>query len=294
METKLPKIEYNSAPSSTLKDVLLFSVCFGVFFFGMSFASGLYSFSSNDSTASVVDGTSVLAQKEVSSKNPKIVKFEKVNAENILSSADIQTPTPSSTPGASSGEKTTFVRLREVKTASASSVLSQNTTAKKAFPTSAPIARRKYTAGDTLPTRVVISKIGVDTPILNPEWNDIPTLTEALKKGAVRYPQSGLLGENANVLLFGHSAHLKVIYNPAHKAFNDLGDLARGDEIEVYSNQKIYVYRVQTVDLVKNTEEKVDLVSSTPKLTLVTCNNFGAKEDRFVVVAELVSIDSVS
>ena len=129
---------------------------------------------------------------------------------------------------------------------------------------------------------------------MNPEWNDIETLTEALKNGAVRYPQSGLLGESGNILLFGHSTHLKIVHNKAYKAFNDLENLVAGDEIKIYSGESVYTYKVETVQLVKNEEAQVDFFSTTPKLTLVTCNNFGAKEDRFIVVAELVSVSSLN
>lgn len=293
METKLPKMKYSAA--SVLKDILLFSVWFGIFFFVMLVGTGSYSFSLKSQVVSPVSDTKVFSQKEVTFKNPKIVEFEKVNAKNLISSSEIKTVTPSPTPVTTPlRENNRLVAIKEIKTPSVSPVLPEVQSAKKTPVSSATIARRKYVAGDILPTRIVISKIGIDTGIENPEWNDIPTLTEALKIGAVRYPQSGLLGENSNILLFGHSAHLKVIYNKAYKAFNDLGDLVLGDEIKVYSNQKVYTYKVETVDLVKNTEEKVDLISSTPKLTLVTCNNFGEREDRFIVVAKLVGVVSLS
>lgn len=289
-QKKLLKIEYGTA--SLIKDFFLFSVWFGIFFFVMVISSGQSSFFYNLFKHEVIPSVSeasVLSQKATAFKNPKIIKLEKVNNTSILASTEFRKVIPASTSvvTASKINEDKPVRIRREETPLP--IASSKILPVKESPSSNTVLRRKYTSGDILPTRIVIDKIGIDIVVMNPEWNDIPTLTEALKAGAVRYPQSGLLGENANILLFGHSAHLKVIYNKAYKAFNDIGDLVEGDEIKVFSNQKIYIYKVETVNLVKNTEERVDLVSSTPKLTLVTCNNFGTKEDRFVVVAELFS-----
>jgi len=69
------------------------------------------------------------------------------------------------------------------------------------------------------PIRIIINKIKVNSIISNPTSTNLATLDEALKKGAVRYPKSGLLGENDNIYLFGHSTSYKIVRNKAYKTF---------------------------------------------------------------------------
>ena len=57
----------------------------------------------------------------------------------------------------------------------------------------------------------------------------------------------------------------------------------------MYSSDTVYTYRVRSV-----VEEKADDNTAIPLsvvgkvLTLVTCNSFGTKQDRFVVIADFV------
>lgn len=143
-------------------------------------------------------------------------------------------------------------------------------------------------AGADAPVRVIIDAIGVDTEIANPQSTDIAVLDEALNDGAVRYPGSGNLEDTSNMFLFGHSSHLPSVINPAYQAFNGLEDLENGDIIRVLSNTKEYIYRVDTVELVQADEAWVELSNTEKKLTLSTCNNFGSKQDRFVVEASFL------
>jgi LPXTG-site transpeptidase (sortase) family protein len=140
-----------------------------------------------------------------------------------------------------------------------------------------------------LPVRIKIDTIGLDTAILNPSSNDIEVLDRALLSGAVHYPGSGLLGENANVLLFGHSSYLPVVHNKAFKAFNELNKLRNGDLITVFSENIVYTYKVDDVTLSDAEDTLVTFDSPKPILTLATCNTFGAKQERWIVTASLVS-----
>ena len=139
-----------------------------------------------------------------------------------------------------------------------------------------------------LPTHISIPSIGVDTNISNPTTNDTDSFDKALLKGAVRYPGSALLGENANVFLFGHSTSFKVVRNQAYKAFNNIGKLKEGDEIYVSSEEREYIYRVISVSEMRESEAIVGFGTGTKMLTLSTCNVLGEKEDRFIVRAEFV------
>lgn len=141
---------------------------------------------------------------------------------------------------------------------------------------------------DSRPVRIVIDAIDLDTSIETPASTAIDVLDEALLRGVVHYPASADLDDSGNVFLFGHSSGFRVVQNQAFKAFNDLKDLKENDLIRVQSSSREYVYRVVAVSLVSADEEYIDLSRTGRTLTLATCNVFGAKEERYVVRAELV------
>ncbi len=141
---------------------------------------------------------------------------------------------------------------------------------------------------NAIPRRIIIERLGVDAPIENPESRNIEALDAALLEGVVRYPGSGDLEDISNMFLFGHSTGFRVVQNEAFKAFNGLKEAREGDLIRVQSDTKEYVYRVTEVSLVDASEALVSLSSSEKKLTLTTCNSFGAKEERYVVEASFV------
>ncbi len=135
------------------------------------------------------------------------------------------------------------------------------------------------------PERIIISKIGIDQPILNPESKLVEDLDKELLKGVVRYPDSGLLGEKKNMLLFGHSTGYKIVQNQAFKAFNKINELKEGDDILLVSGNMAYLYGVVSSNEVSDGKALVEF-DNKDTLTLSTCNTFGAKEARFVVKAK--------
>ncbi|GEM_PF-419488 len=142
------------------------------------------------------------------------------------------------------------------------------------------------------PVRIVIEKIGVDTKVLNPESQKVSALDEALKSGVVRYPGSGIPGQG-NMFVFGHSTSFRVVQNQAYKAFNNLDKLVAGDVVSVYTTEREYRYRVETVTLVSEEQGLVDLSGRNTMLTLSTCNTFGRKQDRHVVEAEYLGSQAI-
>lgn len=135
------------------------------------------------------------------------------------------------------------------------------------------------------PLYIKIAKIGVSSKINNPTSININTLNESLNSGAVRYPNSGLLGENKNVFIFGHSTSLQTD-KEYYKTFNGLEKLEKGDEIKIESSKNIYTYKVTSVKKTNTSEGAVRIDTDSQKLTLSTCNTLGAEEDRFVVEAD--------
>lgn len=141
-----------------------------------------------------------------------------------------------------------------------------------------------------LPTRVVIAKVGIDTPISNPSSASLTTLDNALLSGAVHYPGTAYLGEVGSVLLFGHQSYLPVIHNQAFKAFNNVQKLSAGDIVSVYAGSTEYRYAVRSVTLVTVEFGNIPLETTGATLTLVTCNSLGEKEERYIVKADFIGV----
>jgi len=146
-----------------------------------------------------------------------------------------------------------------------------------------------------LPTRIEIPAIKLSVSIANPTMTSIEALDILLLKGAVRYPTSAKLGEVGNVVLFGHSSYLPVVLNPAYKSFNGIQKLAVGDIVTISSSSTAYTYRVRSVAKESVDDNKpIPLSVAGKELTLVTCNSFATKTDRFVVTADFVESHSIS
>lgn len=139
-----------------------------------------------------------------------------------------------------------------------------------------------------LPTRLIIPSIAVDTKVYIPRSTAIAVLDADLQKGPVYYPGSGTIN-TGNMFIFGHSTGHAVVINKAYKVFNELKNLNPGDIIYVESEGKRFTYKVRSVDKVDKDETLVTFDTKAHLLTLSTCNSFGSKSDRFVVVAEFVN-----
>lgn len=138
-----------------------------------------------------------------------------------------------------------------------------------------------------LPTRLVIPSLQIDTKVYIPRNTTTAVLDSDLTKGPVYYPGSGTIN-SGNMFIFGHSTGYKVVINKAYKVFNELKNIKQGDFIYVESEGKNFSYRVRSVDKVDKDETLVTFDTKAHLLTLSTCNSFGAKSDRYVVVAEFV------
>jgi len=150
------------------------------------------------------------------------------------------------------------------------------------------------------PIRVVAKDIGLDIQIVNPTSTDINDLDNALTQGAVHYPTSAPLGINGTVLLFGHSSYLPVVYHSYYKTFDGIQDLKTGAIVSVYSGTTEYRYAVSGVRVADSTDDndnQIPLSNDNKYLTLVTCDSFAAKSNRFIVTATFVgayALDNVS
>lgn len=163
----------------------------------------------------------------------------------------------------------------------------------------APIVREEPeplppVAADPYPQRMIIDALDKNIVIQNPASREVADLDKALLTGAVRHPDSADFADTGNIFLFGHSSYLPHVFNKNFQAFNEIQKLTWGDIIRVQSSDTEYRYRVVRVYKTKVSEAKVTLDGEEATLTLVTCNSFGAKDERFVVEAELVETQKLS
>ena len=153
----------------------------------------------------------------------------------------------------------------------------------------APGTKAQVTVASEFPTKIVIPSLDLETIVSNPTSASLPVLDALLLKGAVRYPTSGLLGtKGSNVVIFAHASYLPIVQNQAYKAFNGIQNLKVGEKIYVSGKDRTFVYFVETVAKADANNAGVPLSVEGNKLTLITCDSFASKNDRFVVIAVLV------
>lgn len=151
------------------------------------------------------------------------------------------------------------------------------------------LASPLFTSKGEAPVSISIPSLNRTVSVSNPQTTNVEKLDEALRTGAVRYPTSAALGTSGNVVIFAHSSYLPVVNNQAFKTFNDIQKLKAGDRITVYSAGHSYDYSVETVAKMDANDAAIPLSVTGSKLTLSTCDSFGTKSERFVVVANLVA-----
>ena len=141
-----------------------------------------------------------------------------------------------------------------------------------------------------LPTRLVIPTAGTDVPISNPDTTDIDALDKELLTSVVRFPGSGTLGRDGNMLIFGHSTGYRNVRNEMFKAFNALKTLEEGNVVKLISDGVEYVYTVSNLEHEEASNVTIDFVTDpgVQQLTLSTCDSFGKKSDRWIITADFI------
>jgi LPXTG-site transpeptidase (sortase) family protein len=137
-----------------------------------------------------------------------------------------------------------------------------------------------------------IPKIRAKAPVI---WDvtagaDINTdLTNALRYGVVRYPQTALPNQIGNVFLTGHSSNYWWDKGHYKTIFALLDKLVAGDVVYIKFGGRLYTYKVAAQKIIKPTETSVLSPTKTPVLSLMTCTPTGTSLLRRVVTANLIS-----
>jgi LPXTG-site transpeptidase (sortase) family protein len=145
-----------------------------------------------------------------------------------------------------------------------------------------------------IPDRLVISSIGLDSPIISTKVKKIKYdghtyyQWKAPNNRAIGWHDtSSLLGLPGNTVLSGH-------HNVYGEVFKDLVAVHEGDVIKVYSGEKEFKYQVALVMLLSERFESLSIrlenarwIHSTPdeRLTLITCWPYDSNTHRVIVVA---------
>ena len=131
------------------------------------------------------------------------------------------------------------------------------------------------TTGPQSPTRIVISSIGVDWPIVpGDSW-------EQLKLGVGHHAGSANPGERGNMILSGHN-------DVFGEVFKDLEALKNGDEVQVFAGGKLFKYVVRAKRIVSPEELSVLQPTREAVVTLITCHPYRVDTHRLIVIAQLV------
>ena len=121
---------------------------------------------------------------------------------------------------------------------------------------------------------LAIPKLGLDDAI-------VEGVGEAqLQGGPGHYPGTSLPGQAGNAAIAGHRTTFAA-------PFYNLNQLEAGDPIFVLTSQGLFRYDVERTEIVPPDDNTVLDASTTPELTLTTCNPRYSASQRLVVVAFL-------
>lgn len=144
------------------------------------------------------------------------------------------------------------------------------TMAASAKPAVAKAAAANPLSIGSLPTRVVISSAGIDTPIVEvgiiddngrPAW-------ETAWHAAGHHLDSALPGQPGNLVLTGH---VSVADKRNAPVFSKLDAVRAGDVVDVYSGDTVYHYRVDDISVVAPDNIRVLRSDQSSTVTLITC-----------------------
>lgn len=163
------------------------------------------------------------------------------------------------------------------------------------FVSVAEAARREPGAGE--PIRIVIPAINLDAPVGGISLEKIVDGDQTYYQWPVPnefmagwHDNSARLGTVGNTVLNGH-------HNIYGEVFRDLIDLAEGDEITLYDQDRSYTYQVTVIEILAERDQPLDVrmenaqwiaPTADERITLITCWPYTDNSHRLVVVAEPV------
>jgi LPXTG-site transpeptidase (sortase) family protein len=133
---------------------------------------------------------------------------------------------------------------------------------------------------DTSPNRVIITKIGVNAPIV-----EAKNAEYGLSKGSWHVPESSTPDRGGNTVITGH----RFKYLPPHNmTFYLFHKIEVGDIVSVVWKEKDYYYRVKETKIIDPTDLSILKPTVKPTLTMFTCHPIYSTDKRLVIVSELI------
>ncbi len=159
---------------------------------------------------------------------------------------------------------------------------------------STPIILSNSGVAPTPNPEVIIPKINVQIPVnYNETSTDENIIENDLQGGIVHYPTTVLPGQTGNAAFYGHSSN--NIFNPGKYkfAFVLLHTIVPGDTFYLTNNNKVYVYKVISRNIVDPSDVGVlnAVPGQTATATLITCDPPGTSLKRLIVVGQQISPD---
>ncbi len=147
---------------------------------------------------------------------------------------------------------------------------------------------------DTPPTRLQIPKLGLDAIVKYVPFDGFTWLISGLQNEIAWMGSTSWPGLGGNTGLAGHV----TLRNGADGPFRYLETLRKGDEIRLYTQKGLYIYRVEGTLVVKDDDFSVVQPTDQAMLTLITCtgwnSDLGHYVERLVVRASLEKSQALS
>jgi LPXTG-site transpeptidase (sortase) family protein len=137
-------------------------------------------------------------------------------------------------------------------------------------------------------TRLIIPAIGVDNIVKYVPFDGQTWMIAGLKEEIAWMGNTSWPGLGSNTGLSGHV----TLRDGSDGPFRNLVDLENGDQVVIYTEEKIYTYQVNQKFIIEDSDLSVLLPSDAPRVTLITCTDWNKELKiylkRLIVVAELV------
>ena len=135
-----------------------------------------------------------------------------------------------------------------------------------------------------------IPSIDITAPLIVSQNENLDALIADLDKGAILYPQSAYPGQKGQTIILGHSAPPGWPKIKHDWIFSDLTTLVNGDRVNIFFNNRQYVYEIIGNEILEIGQEiSINLEDrENNTLVLVSCWPPGKNYKRIAVRARLL------
>lgn len=134
---------------------------------------------------------------------------------------------------------------------------------------------------------LIIPKLEIEAPIIaNVDGSNQTAYDKALENGVAHFKGTSKPGEGSNIFIFGHSSFYWYKPGDYKEIFKNLSDLAEGDEIILWYNQKEYKYKITKIKTVSPSEVNVLQPTAEEQVSLMTCVPPGTTLKRLIIIAK--------